>query len=67
MTTTTITANALADEMATRYDLDATYCRESVDTLLGQIWSIDNTDGDVDAISEADAETVRDQFAADNA
>lgn len=67
MTTTTITAEDLAAEMATRYDLDAAYCRESVNTLLGQIWSIDGTDGDVDAISEADAETIRDQFAADHA
>lgn len=63
----TTKARDLADELATRYDLDATYCRESVDTLLGQIWSIDGTDGDVNAISDDDAETIRDQFAADHA
>lgn len=65
MTTTTITAQDLAAEMAETYDITTTAAREAVDTLLGQIWSIDGTDGDVDAISADDAETVRDQFAAE--
>lgn len=65
MTTTTITAQDLAAEMAEKYDITIEAAREDVIVLLGQIWSIDGTDDDIDAISEADAATIRDQFAAE--
>lgn len=62
---TTITARDLADEMADRYDITVQAAREAIDTYLGQVWAIDGTEGDTDAISAEDAETVRDQMAAD--
>lgn len=63
-----ISIDALAAELATKYDIDRTAARTAVETYAGQLNDddtlYDETSGE---LTKAGAELVRDQFAADYA
>jgi hypothetical protein len=56
----------LGIELASRYDVDTRTAMEAVDTYAGQLQDDDLYSTDTDRLTEAGAEVIRAQFAADH-